>query len=313
MRGTFHACARRAGHSRGLAVLALAVMAGSTAAANATESRFAETGHQYQPGEVYTLAVHLKTEGGAASRSGLDRKHESLDATYAYQAQVEVLEVDFAGNPTRERHTGISLSVEKNGQLLKFAPKGSGIFAEIGGDGATRYFAGERGERPIRGTMENILRFVVVLTPEDWSNAALLGAEEPASEGDTWALDGPAMKERLAQTHLLTVKDPIGGTVALVTDAPGRTVLTYEAALSWLEVPGVHPNARIYSSEGTVSGTWKRTGGLDAQLVHTSTLNYRLKGASTGDPRLRGNRWQLDYTARRAETRTFPAGLARSE
>ena len=76
---------------------------------------------RYQVGDRYALALSAETETEVEAR-GAARNAFKEDVELRYAAQVEVLEIDGAGAPRRERHEGVDMiAVRPEGKRSLFS------------------------------------------------------------------------------------------------------------------------------------------------------------------------------------------------
>ena len=109
--------------SRILLPLLLLALASVVSSASAEPVYTLNLHHAFAPGDSYRHSVAVAKRGEASTRILSEAREVRSGATYLYEADVEVVEVDEEGLPLREIHRDASLAIRNEGKLERMLPE----------------------------------------------------------------------------------------------------------------------------------------------------------------------------------------------
>jgi hypothetical protein len=287
-------------------VASLSLLCGLSIPAQAEEVRLQRRHHV---GDSYALSLRTTTQSALRAKP---RKSQAEDVQLTYTATVEVLEVDAAGLPVRERHAGAQLRYERPDGAGALFREGASFEVRRDADGGLALFANDgRVERKIEKLVADVLarQFEYSLVPD------LLAPGRSVEIGETWELD-PKIARRLLRAHDVRIVDFAGPATATLAraaddDASAR-VIRYRIPIARWE-PGTLPdNARTAESDAQVEGEIRLSTDPDAApLEHRSKLVSSLHGVMTASGVAAPVPWSLENaSASEQSTRILRRSIA---
>jgi hypothetical protein len=288
------------------------------AAAAAADAREIVLSPRYEPGDRYALALETTTETEALARTaGVEPFRERV--AVVYRAEVEVLAVDAAGRPTRERHERVRVSASRGGEEGSLLADAGPYEVSRDQDGRVAIsVADSRRSAPIERIVAPLLEDQLEHSP----SASLLDPGREVEVGETWELSKSAARQLLRRSGVRTVRFEDAPTAVLRSheDDPARLSLHYRIPVSRCEPREMPKNARAASSRALVAGRVDFPADGHGPLAHVATLELEMHGStvSGGVPASRG--WSLERSERSsqrtrvlrraAEADAVPASLA---
>jgi hypothetical protein len=229
----------------------------------------------YRVGDRYAIALVTKTDTrvdarGAASKSFREK------VELRYTAQVEVLEVDAAGAPLRERHEGVDLTYERpEGRQSLFAQGAVFELTRRSGGSVEIRFGGERVQPQIERIVGDLLAH-----QSECTVAALLDPGRPVAVGERWELDPDRVREFLRARGIQSPKLSGPSTAKLETGDGDQLSLRYRIPIDQFALKDLPENSTRTDSEGSLQGELRLDGhGLHRAIAHTSALSLEIDGA----------------------------------
>lgn len=229
-----------------------------------------------RPGDVYELSLSQATETDASARGERRTRFEEA-LVLGYEARVEVLEVDAQGRATRERHSDVELTVERDGETGSLFRRGTRY--EVHRDQG-RIEIHSNGRR-VEAAIEKLVAPVLAAQLEHGDTPALLDPGRPVRPGESWELSPERARRLLREAGVRVVEFDGAARATLVPHEsdPERVSLRYRIPVGWCEVDGLAPNLRSARSGAVLEGILD----LEARaphraLRHDAELALSLRG-----------------------------------
>ena len=265
----------------------------------------------YQPGDRYALVLETTVETEASARRGdVDPFRERVDTVY--RADVEVLDVDAEGSPTRERHEDVRVTRSRGDESASLFVEGARLDVERDARGHLRVRTqdGRRSE-----SIERIVAPLLEARIEHSLGAELVDPARTVDLGERWELSRSLARRLLLESGVRTVRFDGPPTAELRPDAsdPSRVSLHYRIPVARCEpthLPdGTLPSRSRAILEGHVDFASDHLGW---PVAHVASLELSMRG-TVHEPGVAPSwAWSLDRSDRTVE-RTRPlARVARA-
>jgi len=206
---------------------------------------------RFEPGDSYQLSLRATTSTETSLTGGAEKAfHENVQLEY--ETTVEVLEVDAAGQPVRERHHDVELTYmrpQESGSLFRKA-----IFQVRRANGEIRIFV--RGER-VEPRIEKLIAGVLSNQFEHTLGPALFAPGRPVEVGESWVLD-PSLARRFLRErglHGVELSEPATATLEQRGDGTAsERVVHFSIPIARFELSGLPENARTAGSQARYAG-----------------------------------------------------------
>lgn len=256
----------------------------------------------YQVGDVYQLAVTERRTSETTAAANVHDSEIRKEILTSYEAEVEVLEVDDAGQPSKEAHRAVTFVVTTEGKRMTANLREDELVFEQRTRRLPRVRAGgERIDQPFR----EILTSLVPLHPRDLCDVALL--QGPTDSDPEEALSLSLLQDRIERQHgVEIVARSLPSSLTCEGDSETGLRWSFQAELKRLRTD-LPENVYIAASAGTFGGTAAYQPTLEGgQFTFESILDYELSGGTNRHGIARNEaRWQTTVCIERTEERTF--------
>ena len=255
-------------------------------------------------GDTYVLSLSASTRT-AADSNGADPRRFREEVRLDYAATVQVLAVDEAGRPLRERHQGVELGFERpeeHGSMFK-----PGAAFDVHRDeGQLRILV--NGER-VDTRVEEIVGNLLAQQLEHSVTMHLLDPGRPVEVGTSWSLDPELARRFLLDRGVRVIDFDGAATARLERDEKGMLSIAYAIPIAWAEADEMPVNARTAASHARVEGRLALSdAGVPTQ--HVAHLELEMNGVVRATGVARAFPWKLE-TARHSDQRTVRIAGAR--
>ena len=253
---------------------------------------------RHRPGDRYALVLETATVTEARSnRSGVEPFHERVEQVY--RADVEVLEVDAAGRPVRERHEHVRVTGARGAEKASLF-EGDVHYEVERRDGGVRIRLEEPGESD---AVERIVTPLLEVRLGGRLGAELLDPGREVAMGEPWGLSERLARRLLRADDLRAVRFD-GEPTAVLRPHPSDAALVslhYTIPVASFELRDLPANGRASRSRARVEGRIDLAPDASWPVAHETTFELHVAGAVDTRGAARPFGWSLDRSERSIE------------